>query len=150
MFIPFLDFDNSDIDLVRCDIKNCMSDFKLSTGFIIESTNGFNVFFLDKLTFDDCIDICKHCRHVDLNFIKYAIHKYNFTLRIGKDKYFIEHINSKFNEHELSLAHYKFFNQFFNIDLLTGVQITDYNFDNLEELQIVVYMSKKYGYIEVD
>ena len=149
-FIPFLDFDSDNFELMHMDIVNIREKFKLSNPFLIKSTNGFNVFFLDKMTFDDCLELCKNCHSIDLNFIKYAIKKNNFTLRIGKDKNFIHSLNSEYSEHELSFAHYQFFNEFFKVDILNGFEITNLNFDELDEIELVMYMSKKYGYIQVD
>jgi hypothetical protein len=149
-YIPFFDFDIQDVDLVDMDLRRIRDIHKLSYPFIIKSNNGFNAFFLDKLTFDECIRLCGECRYIDDNFVKYAIKKCNFTLRTGKDKKFCNFLNPCNIENELSYAHYLYFNEFFHVDILNGVQITDLNFDKSEELQIVMYMSKKYGYIEVD
>ena len=150
-YIPFFDFDNIDYANVVLNIAEIQKNIKLGFAFIIQSTNGFNVFFLDKITFDGCLYLCRQCKDIDNNYIKYADEKHNFTLRIGKDKKFISYVGSQFNDNELSLAHYNFFNEFFKHDILTGYEIDkDFRFDNNEEIQLVLYMSKKYGYIEVD
>lgn len=149
--IPFLDFDSIDYPNLILTLGKIQKDFNLSFCFIVKSTNGYNAFFLDKLTFDNCIEICNGCEYVDPKFIEYAIKKNNFTLRIGKDKKFLSMLPSpSLPIHQLSYAHYSFFNEFFKVDILNGIEITEYDFDMLSEIQLVRYMSKKYGYIEVD
>lgn len=150
-YIPFLDFDIKDYPNVVISLYRVQGEFNLSNAFIIESTNGYNAFFLDKLTFGDCIYITK-LAECDTNFTIYSETKKNFTLRLGNDKKFIKMLPTYQKEltHELSFAHYMFFNEFYKTDILNGIQTTDLNFDKYEELQLVMYMSKKYGYIEVD
>jgi hypothetical protein len=148
--IPFFDYDTDDLPNILLDIALFQKKFHLSTAFIVSSTHGYNVFFLDKIDFDGCLLLCEQSRYIDKKFIEYAVNKKNFTLRMGKDKKLHRIISSKNNIFQLSYSHYIFFNDFFKTDILNGIQITDLNFDNLEEIQLVLFMSKKYGYIEVD
>lgn len=150
-YIPFLDFDGQKKALVIQSLYHVQQKYNLHKFYLIESTNGYNAFFLDKLTFEDCIEIIKDAI-CDVNYLIYAKAKNNITLRIGNDKKFCDIPNTShlFNSHELSYAHYQFFSIMYDIDLLNGVEITDLRFDNYNEIQLVLFMSKKYGYIEVE
>lgn len=153
-FIPFLDYDISDISLIGEDVQNIKDKFELGNSFYIESTNGFNVFFLDKLPFYKCIEILNYSKYVCPNYKKYSKEKHNMTLRLGKDKILKGSCPSPYHNNILSLAHYHFFNTFFKVDIFS----TDYmlnsksvcSFDEGKTLEFVTFMSKKYGYIEVD
>jgi len=153
MYIPFLDFDCDKIDFIPqlyCSIKDIQLKYDLGFAFVISSTNGYNVFFLDKMSFNDCLIVCENARFVDENFKKYAKEKNNFTLRLGKDKKFMCIIKSYKYKNPLSFAHYSFFNEFFHVDILNGYESSDLNFDNLQDIEFVKFMSKKYGYLTVD
>lgn len=149
-YVPFLDFDNIDYPNLILSLCKIQKDLQLSVAFIIKSTNGYNAFFLDKLTFVGCLYLCKKCPGIDPNFIVYAEKKRNFTLRLGNDKKFIGIVKSPYLTNELSYAHYAFFCEYFNTDILKYVDTSVGKFDSLSEIQLVRYMSKKYGYIEVD
>lgn len=149
-FIPFLDFDCSKEKEVYKDIYRVMLTFKLSNMFLIKSTNGFNAFSLDKRSFNDCLEIGMNCINIDINYIRYAIEKNNFTLRLGKDKVFINAFFISSNRNNiLSKAHYDFFKQYSNFNLFSSALMGNvFKFDKLEFIQLVRFMSKKYGYIE--
>lgn len=149
-YLPFFDYDNmSLIDVVE-DLKSIMYNFYLSDIHIILSTNGFNAFSLDKLELSTIHSIFEYSYRIDKKFIEYSKKKNNITLRLGNDKIYINRLISSTNKFKLSSAHYILFNDFFKQDILNGIQTTDLNFDNLTEVEFVLYMSKKYGYIDID
>lgn len=155
-FIPFLDYDNIPLDLVHIDLKHIQEHFKLGHAFIISSTNGFNCFFLDKLTFKECLDILLYSEYVDKKYYEFAVKRNNFTLRLGKDKNFVGFIENKqpMPIHTLSLSHYNFFCFIFNRDIFFSpfqdYAKNSYVFDDSETIQFVEFANKKYGFLDVD
>lgn len=152
-FIPFIDYDNIPLDLVVKEIHDIQNIFKLGCGFVISTTNGFNVFFLDKLSYKDCIDILKYSS-CDLNYLRFSVEKNNMTIRLGNDKNFVFCISSDFNKNVLSSAHYNLFNMVFDRDIFFSPYFDYkknlYDFDNLSDFSFVIMGSKKYGFIDMD
>lgn len=142
--LPFFDYDIIDLAKIERELHRIQNFFKLSNIYIIRSTNGFNAFSLDKLTFNTLKSIYSYTTFVDEQFIKYGLQRGFMTLRMGKDKIFSNMLYSKYDEYKKSLSHKKFFTEIMKFPL-----IEDINFDNEKEITLTMFPSNKHGFDKV-
>lgn len=78
--------DTNSIQFMIDEITNLIVKYRLSNFYLIESTNGYNAFCIDKITINLLKQIFNDCPLVDKMFKKLSIKKGYSTIRIGSDK----------------------------------------------------------------
>lgn len=119
---------------------NLQFTYKLSTFYILKTTNGYNAFCLDKLTINELLVIYSHAKYVDNDFIKFCAERDFFTLRMNGNKELILTIESKHNDNIKSNAHKIFFNDIMKYNIKDNT-----SFDNETLLDIACFHSSKHG-----
>lgn len=141
--LPFFDYDNDDLPNIVLELLSLQNTFELSNIYILRSTNGYNAFSLDKLTFDRLKAIYNNSKLIDTQFIKWGLNRGFMTLRMGNDKSLLMTLTSKFKPipfYLKSLPHKKFF-----IDIMEFKIKDESNFDNEGQITITMFPSNKHG-----
>jgi hypothetical protein len=138
----FLDYDKKDRACVIEHLNYIQYEYHLSDIFVIKSTNGFNAVVLDVLPLAECLRIMIDVSSpIDRDFATYGFNRGYYTLRFGSDKELFMIIPSAKRSYERSLAHKKFLEFFF------GIQIKDDgSFNDFTKLGIIQFPSDKDGY----
>ena len=82
--VPCFDFDNLNLREVETILRHVQEKYKLST-IIIWNTgreDSYNAIALTRLDFRQALQVAFDTPHIDLNFIRFAIWRGHFTLRI--------------------------------------------------------------------
>jgi len=129
--------------LVENTLFNAMLEFDLSNVYILESTNGFNAFSLDKVDFDTLLNIMVYTEFNDFMYYEVTSKKGYATLRMGRDKLFLSTLANNLvcdTEYEKSQPHYFFFRD------IMGYPIIDArNMDNETYVPLCLFASSKHG-----
>lgn len=154
----FFDYDSVNLDLVVDDFKRLQMKYFLPPALLFSTFESescgkvygnFHVVCLKKHNFYDAARILMDA-HMDPKFVEMPVRNRfkNWVLRqsVKGDKpgpKFLGVVGENINlGYECSLAHHKFFNDFYNIDVLNNL-----NFDNFSKISLVDYSTwrKKYG-----
>lgn len=118
--------------------------FGLRRVFVVKSTNGFNLYSLEKMPLKMIYHINSCIPFIDKEFNRLAFEMRKFyVLRIGSDKVYVglwDNTNNVINRVE-SNSHRLFFNAVYR----TGIY-KEKNFDNYSIYQIIAFNSKKHGH----
>lgn len=139
--IPFFDYDDINISTVRMELDFLQKVFDLSNIYIMESTNGYNAFSFDKLTFDILKSIYNKSKYIDKDFIKYGLQRGFMTLRLGNDKKLVDILKTNNRIYLKSSSHKKFFNDIMRFHIVDLI-----NFDNEKIITITMFPSNKHGF----
>jgi hypothetical protein len=145
--ILFFDFDGNKKalpDIVK-ELKTLQLVYTLSDFYILETQNGYNAFCLDKIAFNEVLEILEHSKYIDKRFLEYCTKRKHFTLRMGGDKKLLMIITSTNNYRNKSNAHRIFFKEVMSYKLLTNR--FDKKFDNQTGIDIESYSSMKHGVV---
>jgi len=152
--VLFMDYDNLEYENVVEHIQYIQHEYNLGDVYLIESLhkndlrdrNSFNAICLDVLPLAECHRILADIvSPVDRDFTKYGFERGYYTLRFDKDKEFLGIIRSDNGNREKSLAHKKFLEWFFDIEIPISKL-----FNNYDVVQLVQFPSIKNGYHIVD
>ena len=140
--VLFLDYDTKNLHNIVEHLHYLQEEYGLSDIYVIGSTNGFNAVCLDVLPLSVCYaigtDILSPC---DRDFFKYAFNRGYFTLRFDCDKELRFILESDNRKHERSLAHKKFLEWFFSIEIKD-----DSSFNGYTKIDFIQFPSSKNGY----
>jgi hypothetical protein len=114
--------------------------FELSDFYILNTTNGYNAFCLDKLDFKELLDIYASSNRVCKEFIKYCSKREHFTLRMSKDKCIISTVKSTSYKYNRSNGHRIFFTEIMGYDIKDSIM-----FDKETIISIDKFLSDKHG-----
>jgi hypothetical protein len=124
-------------------IMDILKKYYLSKIHIIKSTNGYNIFSLDKLPLKEIYNINKQYPSIDqkYNELQYNNRRF-YTLRIAGDKHYFMPLSL---ERETPLfvqsnGHRMFFNSVFAL----GIPQTKY-YDNSDYFRIIRFLNDKHG-----
>lgn len=123
------------------ELQEIQQKYNLSDIYIVKSTNGYNAFSLDKLTYDYLVKILTNTKYVDKDFIKYGLQRGFLTLRMGIDKKFKHILHNKSLAFTKSNAHKLFFKNIMNFPINDNI-----HYDNEEIITITVFPSNKHGF----
>jgi len=142
IFMTDIDKDNINIDIISRVLDKIIDEYKLSNIYIVESSNGYNAFSLDKLPLKLIYSI-NHCfpNIIDQQYNELQFNKRGFyTLRIGLDKHVVDIRPSPHAIFCRSNAHRIFFNSVFEL------HIDKYHiFDDYEIVKIIRFLNSKHG-----
>jgi hypothetical protein len=146
LFLPFFDYDTSidESHKIIWELVFLQSKYELSNIYLFQSTNGYNALSLDKLPFNILESIYKDAKLLCNDYKNLGLNRGFLTLRIGKDKLFVDSLKSDSHRYEKSLSHKYALESFYYID----IPIDNY-FDSNTKLRIKAYRSEKNGFIEV-
>ena len=137
-----MDFDGVNLKTVTEYLSSLQQQHDIGTIYIIKTKNGYNAIGLDKLPLvfiyqwgQTCYSPC------DRVFLKLGLERNKFILRFGSDKKLVSELRNDSHKYEKSLAHKKFLEWFFDIDIDNC-----YPVDGNTMLEIVRYHSDKHGY----
>lgn len=145
IFMADFDVDKSLYSLVVDAILYLQETYKLSDVYLYETKNGYHAFSMDKLELDFLSNMLYSIPIIDDLFIYFALERGFFVLRWGKDKKYLCTLYSNNLKHEKSLAHYKFFTEIINTNI-----ILDEYYDKNYEFEIIIYRSEKHGWFNYD
>ena len=135
--------ENITIDNVITIVSDILKKYYLYTIHIVKSTNGYNLFSLDKLPLKEIHEINRQYPSIDQKYNKLQYERRGFyTLRISNDKHYTLPITQD-NKTPLfvqSNAHRIFFNSIYNLSLLQ----TNY-YDNSDYFKIIRFINEKHG-----
>lgn len=140
-FIPFFDYDITNLFTISKELRGIQEKFNLSNFYIIESFNGFNVFSLDKISFNRLKTILNYTKFVDRLFIKCSIQRGFCTLRMGNDKKYLTILENAETKYKKSLVHKKFF-----IEIMKYPITDNLNFDNNQMITITCFGTNNHGF----
>jgi hypothetical protein len=149
----FLDYDNVSYETVIEHLQYLQQEYLLGDMYLIESIgkdelkcNSFNAICLDVLPLALCHlignDVFSPC---DRNFFKYGFKRGYYTLRFDCNKDFLGVISSEHRQYKKSLAHKKWLEWFFDIEIPLDNSFNDYG-----KICLVQFPSTKNGYHIVD
>lgn len=114
--------------------------YELSDFYILNTDNGYNAFCLDKLEFNELLDIYAGSNRVCKEFIKYCTKRKHFTLRMSNDKSIISTITSLSYKYDRSNAHRLFFTEIMGYTIRNSLM-----FDSETVISIDKFLSDKHG-----
>ena len=130
------------LELFTNIINNIIDEYNLSNVFIVESTNGYNAYSLDKIPLRLLYEINKSYPNVldqTYNELMYTRRGF-YVLRIGHDKKIVDILSSPHDIYKRSNAHRIFFNSVF------GLHVDRYHsFDDFERFRIIRFLNNKHG-----
>lgn len=138
IFMGDIDKDIS-LSKVISTCKTIQQEYLLSTIYILKSTNGFNIFSLDKMELEAISNILSEYEIFDTRFNLMGLEHKHYCLRMGDDKKHVHTALNYVNGFEQSKPHYHFFKYVMHFDILPD------KFDNLERITLKTYKSRKYG-----
>lgn len=145
LHILMLDFDinHNDFNKLIEDLSITIKNFGLSDMYVIESTNGYNIYTLDKMYINVIKEIGESIKCTDADFIKFGKRRGYYDLRMdGNDKKLVTVVDGTFNPmYKRSNAHRLFFNIIYHLN----IKKNNY-FDNYTKFELIEYESKKHGY----
>jgi hypothetical protein len=143
-FIPFFDYDDTSLLRVKNDLLRIQDRFKLSDIYIIKSNNGYNAFSLDKLSFTLLNNIMDSSKIMDKKFIKLALERKFFVLRVGNDKKITQILPNK-TYWQKSLCHALALRVFYKHE----IDINYLEYDENTLMRMYLYKSEKDGYLRI-
>lgn len=145
-FIPFFDYDNVSLSRIIDELSFIQKNYFLSDVYIIKSNNGYNALTLDKVSWDNLLQIMRESERVDNKFKKLAIERRFFVLRLGNDKKIINILKEQYLyfRYQKSLSHALALNCFYNTDIDINL-----SFDDNTIMRMYLYKSAKDGYLKV-
>lgn len=114
--------------------------YELSDFYILNTSNGYNAFCLDKLDFKELLDIYGSSNRVCKEFIKYCTKRKHFTLRMSNDKTIISTVKSLSYKRTRSNAHKIFFTEIMGYNIRDSVM-----YDDSTIISIDKFLSDKHG-----
>jgi len=134
--VLFWDFDNIDKYYVLRSLSQIQNFHELGEIYLIQSKHGYNAFCLDKFWLNEAYNILFYTRWNDFNHVRIGFKSDSWALKLNDDKKLIMRltITDKYFRRKQSLAHYKFFDKFFNYK---DLNIT--NPDSYENIQLESY-----------
>lgn len=143
-YIPFFDYDITDYNAIRGELRYIQNRFFLSDIYIFNSKNGYNAICLDKLPFDVLTDMYNECGLCCYDFKYLGIKRGYIVLRIGEDKILKEILKGN-STYQKSLCHALALDTFYSVK----IDMDNQDFDDNTELIIYAYRSAKHGFLEV-
>jgi hypothetical protein len=123
------------------DLINIQKKYALSNIHIIESTNGYNALSFDKLNFNELKKIMTDLKYIDKTFVEWGFKRGFFTLRMGKDKKYLNVLINNSNTYIKSNPHKTFLTKVMLFPIKDNL-----NFDNEKEITITMFPSNKHGF----
>jgi len=141
--VIFIDSDNIKYSDFVKDLLYLQNQYYLSDIYVLKTENGYNAFCLEKFKFNEVIKIINDISTSCKDHLRIGENRGYLTLRMSRSKQIISVI-PKFTEieNELSLAHYLFFTEIMEYNLLN---YDENKFDKLLKFDVVAYLSKKHG-----
>jgi len=143
--IPFIDSDNKPYSAFVKDLLNMQNRFCIQDIYILKTENGYNAFTLDKSTLADIFYMLKDYKTFCKDHLNIGMKRGYLTLRMSRSKTIVGILptpNRFMYKINLSLAHYLFFSEIMNFELL---EYDGNLFDNLLKFDVIAYLSKKHG-----